>query len=507
MKNAKSLAWNTTANYIGLGYTTIVGIVVFPLYLQYLGAESFGLVGFFTVLQSWIQLLDMGMSPMFSRQAAQARGQNIDFLELKKLLRSLELIILTISITAILSITVGSEWISSHWLNVTSLPLTEVKTCIVLMGAVFGLRFFSSLYRSGIQGMENQVRLNVITITLVTLRFIGALILLKFVTQEIVYFFAYQLVISTIELLALFATFYHSMPVTDKIGIKFSWNIIKPILPFAGGLAYATSIWVLLTQLDKIILSSILPLSEYGYFALVGIVAAGILQLAGPISQAILPRMTYLLSLGKEKDMLRLYRKSTQLMTVIMLPLTGMIALFSTELLFAWTGDRKAAEWAGPILFWFALGNGILSLSAFQYYLQFAHGKLRIHVIFNTVSATIQIPIIIYAAFKYGALGVALTWFTLRLITFIIWTPIVHHIFAPGIHLSWLFKDIAPNFLLTVSLLTFIQSLDIGFNLMSRLEVFSILLGIGLTVFILNALLSIESRRFIINMVKPVKIK
>lgn len=506
MKNARSLARNTIANYIGLGYTTIIGIVVFPLYLQYLGAEAFGLVGFFTVLQSWMQLLDMGMSPMFSRQVAQVRGQNTDFLELKKLLRSLELIILGISIIVILSVAIGSKWISSHWLNVASLPLTEVKTCIVLMGAVFGLRFFSSLYRSGIQGMEKQVRLNVITITLVSLRFIGALILLKFITRDVVYFFAYQLVISAIELLALFSMFYHSIPVKDKIGIKFFWNIIKPILPFAGGLAYASAIWIMLTQMDKIILSSILPLSEYGYFALVGIVAAGILQLAGPISQAILPRMTYLLSQGKEKDMLKLYRKSTRLMSVIMLPLTGMIALFSGELLFAWTGDRKAAEWAGPVLFWFALGNGILSLSAFQYYLQFAHGKLKIHVIFNTVSAIIQIPIIIYVAFKYGAMGVALTWFTLRLITFIIWTPIVHHIFAPGIHLSWLFKDITPNFLLTALLLTFVRSLNIGFNLMSRLEVFSTLLGIGLIVFILNALLSIESRRFIINMIKPAKL-
>ncbi len=507
MKNARSLIWNTTANYVGLGYTTTVGIIVFPLYLQYLGAEAFGLVGFFTILQSWMQLLNMGMSPMFSRQMAQARGNNIEFIELKKLLRSLELIVFILSIIAILSIALGSGWISGHWLKVTLLPLAEVKTCIVLMGTVFGIRFFSSLYRSGIQGMENQVWLNVINIILVTLRFIGALLLLKFISQDIVYFFVYQLVISIIELTALFTFFYHSMPTTDKVKIGFFWETLKPVLPFAGGLAYASSIWILLTQTDKMILSSILPLSEYGYFALVTIITAGILQISGPISHAILPRMTYLLSHGKEKQMLRLYRKSTQLMAVIMLPLTGMIALFSTELLFAWTGDRKAAEWAGPILFWFALGNGILSLGSFQYYLQFAHGKLRIHVIFNTISAAIQVPIVIYAAFKYGALGVALTWFTLRLMTFIIWTPIVHHIFAPGIHWPWLFKDIAPNFLLTVSLLAFIRSLNIGFYSMSRIEIFSSLLGIGLTVLALNVLLSIESRTFVVNMIKAVKFK
>jgi O-antigen/teichoic acid export membrane protein len=76
-----SLTRNTIANFIGLGYTTVIGIAIFPLYLQYLGAEAFGLVGFFTVLQAWMQLLDMGMSPLLSRQAAHSRGQFIDFLE------------------------------------------------------------------------------------------------------------------------------------------------------------------------------------------------------------------------------------------------------------------------------------------------------------------------------------------------------------------------------------------------------------------------------------------
>jgi len=65
---------NTIANFLGVGYTTTIGIVILPLYLQYLGEEAFGLVGFFIVLQAWMQLLDMGISPMLSQQTA--RGHN-----------------------------------------------------------------------------------------------------------------------------------------------------------------------------------------------------------------------------------------------------------------------------------------------------------------------------------------------------------------------------------------------------------------------------------------------
>lgn len=506
MKNTNSLKRNTIVNYIGLGYTTLIGIVVFPLYLQYLGAEAFGLVGFFTVLQAWMQLLDMGMSPLLSRQAAQARGQNNGFLELKKLLRSLELIVLVIAIVVVLSIASVSAWIANNWLNITSLDLAKVSICIALMGVMIGLRFFATLYRSGIQGLENQVQLNVANIMLVTLKFVGVLLLLRFVTQDFVYFFVYQLLVGIIELIVLVSMFYRFVPSTDEVGIGFFWSTLKPILPFASGMAYATVIWVMLTQMDKAILSNVLPLSEYGYFALVAVVATGITQISCPISQAILPRMTYLLSQGKEQDMLVLYRKSTQLMAVIMLPLAGMIALFSTELLYAWTGDRKAAEWAGPILFWFALGNGILAISAFQYYLQFAHGKLRMHVIYNSITASIQIPVIIYVAFEYGALGVAVVWFSLRLISFIIWTPIVHNKFAPGIHWPWLLKDVVPVMLITSILLLLFDLLNLQFESFGRLETFLYLFFMGVVIFVTTAIISSESRNLIVRTTRSCKV-
>lgn len=496
-QSTRSLKRNSIANFIGLGYTSVIGIVILPFYLQYLGAEAFGLIGFFTVLQSWMLLLDMGLSPMLSRQAAKACHEGNDFFDLKRLLRSLEIIVFGIAVTIILGIALGSSWIANNWLIVTSLASNEVAISIVLMGVIIGLRQIASLYRSGIMGLENQISLNIANIIFVTLKFVGALLLLRLVTQDFVHFFVYQLFVGMLELLVLAVMFYHFLPSTSRIGLEFSWDTLKPTLPFVGGIAYTSGIWVMSTQLDKLILSNVLPLSEYGYFALVAVISTGIIQISGPISQAILPRMTYLHSRGKNQDMLALYRKSTQLMAVIMLPLAGVIAFYSTELVFAWTGDRKAAEWAGPVLFWFALGNGILAISAFQYYLQFAHGKLRMHVVFNTVSVVIQVPVIVYVAYKYGPPGVALTWFALNLITFLIWPPIVHRKFAPGIHLKWLLRDIAPVLLSTTVLLLISRSVYIDLEYLSRLGVFLILLSMGMMILTVNMFVSSAARNIL----------
>ena len=85
LKNHKSIRKNTIANFIGFGYTSVIGIVVYPLYLKYLGAEAYGLVGFFTLMQSWLYMLDMGFSPTLARQISYARGQKNGFNEFIKL--------------------------------------------------------------------------------------------------------------------------------------------------------------------------------------------------------------------------------------------------------------------------------------------------------------------------------------------------------------------------------------------------------------------------------------
>lgn len=42
-----SVKKNAIANYIGQSYSILIAIIITPMYLNYLGAEAFGLVAFF----------------------------------------------------------------------------------------------------------------------------------------------------------------------------------------------------------------------------------------------------------------------------------------------------------------------------------------------------------------------------------------------------------------------------------------------------------------------------
>ncbi|MDA8382286.1 MAG: oligosaccharide flippase family protein [Betaproteobacteria bacterium] len=501
-----TLRTNTVANFVGQGYVTAIAVIMLPLYLRDLGAEAYGLVGFFVVMQAWLRLLDMGLSPALGRELAHARGlaHSADAdPQAAGIVRAIERLFLLLAIASGIAIWRCSGLVATRWLHVQSLPIAEVTQCVTLMGLAASLRWLAALYRSGIQGLERQVWLNSANMGIATLRYVGVWAVLHWISHDPRYFFGYELGVSLGETALLHYGMYRLLPTPAKTN-RFSWAPLSKVLPFAGGVAYAALVWVLLTQIDKLILSNVLPLRDYGYYALVAVIANSITSLGGPISSAVLPRMTGLLAQERREAMTMLYRKSSQMVAVVALPISALIALVPQELIYAWTGDRQAAQWGAPILAWLALGNGLLALSAFQYYLQYAHGKIRLHVWNSTINALIQTPLIIFAAYHYGAYGAALTWFILRVVSFIVWPPIIHHVFAPGLHKEWLVHDIAPILAATSVGALLVRGLEPLLASDGRLEIMIVLACAALSMLLLNSLVSWSCRPYLIRTIERI---
>jgi O-antigen/teichoic acid export membrane protein len=469
-----------------------IGIFMLPFYLKYLGAEAYGLVGFFTMLMSWMALLDLGLSTTLARETAKLKDKINRLLELKKITLSVEVFFFVVSIVIFTTIFLGSGWISTHWLDVKELSYETVESTIKIMAFMIVLRWFVGLYQGIIIGFEQQVWLNKYKVVIATLKFFGAFLLIVYVSDDIVDFFYYQLVVAIIEFIIIKLKINSYMDVPQKVFPSFV--TLKQIAPFALSIAYTSSIWIFITQLDKLLLSHYLPLKEYGFFTLVVVVSNAILQFFQPIGQAVLPRMTSLLSNGKEKEMIELYHKATQIVSIIVLAVSGMVAVFSYELLYSWTGNTEASTWAAPILFWYALGNGAVALLSFQYYMQYAHGNLKYHVKGNTYFGLIQIFIIVLAVHFYGALGAGIAWFGLQTFFLFWWPGFIHSKFAPGIHKDWVFKDILPSLVMSTVYLVIVKNSSISFS-EDRLTLFLTLIGLGVILLVLNTVASQEGRK------------
>ena len=100
---------NLIANYIGQGWTALMGLAFVPLYIKYLGIESYGLIGIFAVLTAWLSLLDMGMTPTLSREMARFTAGSQSAQSIRDLLRSIEVITFSIAMVIAGGIALGSN--------------------------------------------------------------------------------------------------------------------------------------------------------------------------------------------------------------------------------------------------------------------------------------------------------------------------------------------------------------------------------------------------------------
>ena len=447
-----SLKRNILANYASQIYVMVIGIVMVPLYIKYMGAEAYGLVGFFAMLQAWFNLLDMGLAPTMARETARFRGGATDALSYRRLVRALQAIFLAVALAGGGALFMSAGFIASDWLKVQTLPLSEVQFAVQMMALGVALRWMCGLYRGAVSGSERFVWLGGYNSLIATLRFVGVLPVLMFIGNTPTVFFTYQLLVAVIDLAGLTAKTYRLLPAVPA-GQRLGWSFapIGSVLKFSLSITFVSSVWVLVTQTDKLVLSKLLPLAEYGYFTLAVLVASGVMTISGPISSALLPRMTRLNAEGDEVGLIRLYRNATQLVGIIVIPAALVLAFFAEPVLWAWTGDSDVARQAGPVLALYALGNGILAIAAFPYYLQFAKGDLALHMIGSALFAMLLIPALIWATWRYGVIGAGYAWLGANMGYFLFWIPKVHRrFFAKGLHTQWLLRDIGPIALVAV---------------------------------------------------------
>lgn len=492
-----SLKKNILANYIGQFYVALIGIFLVPLYVKYMGAEAYGLVAFYAMLQTWFFMLDMGLSPMISREAARYQAGAIDALHLRRLVRILEIIFLIIALIGAAVIILSSDFIANKWLNVNELSINEVQLSISIMAVIISLRWMGGLYRSAITGFEHIVWLNRFNVIIATLRFIGVVPILIYVDSAPSVFFGYQLVVAIIEFLISFNKIYRLLPFVNIKQNQWDWKPLRLSLRFSVGVAFTSIVWVVVTQSDKLLLSSLMSLVDYAYFTLAVLLASGVLIISKPISGAILPRMTSLYAQNKYIELKYLYKNATQFVSVISIPAVLVLSVFPEQVLFAWTGSQTITNKSSMVLALYAVGNGIMVLTAFPYYLQYANGNLKLHLIWNAIFIIFFIPTIYYSVINFGMTGAGYAWVASNLLLFLFYLPIVHKKYLKGLHLRWLLFDILQILILPFLYIIIVKQLVEWPSNRVLLSLYILFVLFG--AFILAAFSSNKVRGFIYN--------
>ena len=435
---------NVLANYMGQGWVAFMGLAFIPLYIKYLGIEAYGLIGLFALLQAWLSLLDMGMTPTLGREMARYTGGGHTAESIRDLLRSIELIALGIAILISGGIFLAADWMASSWLKAEQLPVEVVAQAFVLMGLVTSIRFLESIYRSSILGLQHQVLFNVINSAMATIRGLGALGILVWVSASIEAFFIWQGLVSVLTLTILVVATYGNLPCIERPG-RFSLKVLSGVWRFAGGMIAITFLALLLTQVDKLLLSKLLTLNEYGYYTMAAAVAGSLYMMISPISQACYPRLCELQAQDNQSALAQTYHQGAQMVSVLAGSAAIVLILFAETFLRLWTQDQELAESVAPLLSLLVLGNLLNGLMWVPYQTQLAFGWTSLAIRINIIAVAIIVPAIIWITPRYGGVGAAWVWVSLNLGYVLIGIHLMHHRLLQSEKLRWYMQDvIAP---------------------------------------------------------------
>lgn len=443
-----SVKSNVIANSAGSALSALIGLAVVPFYIRLMGAEAYGIVGVFVSLQAMLAVFDLGLSQTLSREMARLSVDRGNAGLMADTTRTLEIIYWGIALAGPAVIALFSHFIAYQWLNPETLSRESLLEALWVMAIVIGLRWPAALYMGGLNGLQRQVLLNVLLGITATLQAVGALIVLWFVEPTVRAFFMWQALIAVLQVFALRTVLWHSLK-SERNG-RFCKDVLSKLWRFAAGMSGISLLATILTQLDKVLLSKLLSLSEFGYYTFAAAVAAVLYRLIGPIFTAYYPRLTELVSKDDDAGLSEVYHQGCQLMAVAILPVTLTLAFFSLEILELWTRDPGIVAHSYLLVSILVVGNALNGLMHLPYALQLAHGWTRFGFYTNLVAVIVLAPAIYFATKYWGVVGAAFAWVLLNLGYSLVGIQIMHRRLLINEKWRWYWGDVGKPLLVVI---------------------------------------------------------
>jgi O-antigen/teichoic acid export membrane protein len=443
--------------------------------------EAYGLVGFYGTLIGSLSILDLGLSNTLSRELARSNSLSTPSSNIKSLVYSLEFIYWSMGFLIGILVVLLAPFIANHWVRAENLPTQTVEHSIMIMGCLIAFQWPQSLYNGGLMGLQKQVTFNLVTTILSTIKSVGVIFILKYITVSVIGFFIWQMVLTILTVLILKKLLWFYLP-KSEIKARFSILEINNIKKFALGMTGISIATFCLSQVDKIVLSKILTLTDYGYYTLAWTVGTSVLMVVSIFGNTLFPKITEIVARNDKEEMIISFHRFNRLIVSAVAPIGLLLCVFSKEILYIWTGNIIISN-----TLWFAVtvltaGSLCNSFMHIIYYKMLAHGITKFTFIQNVIATLILTPLLFWLTYRWSFNGATIVWFLLNLSYNIICIPLVCKLYFIDIKINDIyFKDIGIGLFISIIFIGFAKLMFINQDILP--SIFFMSLGVLLSYF------------------------
>ena len=448
----RRLRTNVLANATGRLVPGVLTLVSVPVLVAVLGTEAYGLIGFFAVLQMMFGMLDQGLTTTATREVAGNRAEHLEPRVSQTLVRSLEAVYWAVAIAIGFTIAGGSGWLATRWLNTSELPSSDVRVALVASGIAIAARWPASLYRGVLDGLELQVTQNVIAIAAAIARILGGIVVVLAIEPSVTAYMAWQAIVASAEVAVVCAVAWAALG-GGVLRSRIDGSALRRVWRYAAALNIVGALALVMANIDRIVISNLLPLEQLGYYTIALTAASLIPHLAAAVSVAILPRFAGAAARGDSAAIRGTYRQATGVVAYVTVGSALTLAFFSSEVLRLWLPSGGAVEGAAVVLALLGLAYLFNALYTVPYTLAVATGHARVPLMANVVGAPLLAAVMIPVVARWGIIGAASASLGLMVAFFVWYLESAHRVVLPGATRGIFASSVLPYAIVGVAVL------------------------------------------------------
>lgn len=400
------------SNY-GAKLFNILSVFIFiPIYIKYLGIESFSVISFYTLILGIISFADSGIS------SAVIKEFSLDNSPIYKytLLRNVEVLYISICIALLLLLTGGAQFIAVNWLNSQTIPVNDLAYYVRLISVGVTLQLFSSLYFGALFGLGNQVITNSFQIIWNLMK--SGLVILVFIfyknTLEV--YLVWQIFINIIYLIALRYILIKKLKAKSRTQLSVTERKIpKHVLSYISGMSLIAIISAFNIQIDKIIVSSYFPLDMLGYYSISSTLSQAPVMACTPLVFFVFPMFSKF-SFDRNHNFLKaqiVFRKIIYFLLILSVPIVAIIFVYTKEILLLWVGHKAIMSNLDDMVIvtkLLVIGSFFMVLQLPLFYFLLSKNKTKYMMLQGIIQVIIEIPVLIFCIKYFGIKGVGIPW-------------------------------------------------------------------------------------------------
>ena len=436
-------------NYVSRGWAALLAIAFVPVFIKLLGIEGYALVGLYISLSSLMVLVNMGLSATVLRELARYSGGVLLAQEVKDLVFSAASLFTGMLLVFVALAYLAIPIVFYDWAASSELEHSQVILSIKLAFVALALRAIGALYRNGLIGLDKHIIANTIDIISITARYIGVTLLLVFYKNDIGFFFIAQVIICLGEIISYRLALLVNLP-TTKRSARWQMRLLIKNWRYSMGVAAFGCLTTLLLQADKLILTKLVSLEQFGYYSVAFTVAAALSTLSYPVVVTWQPKLA---RLHAEKNFLQLdvmYKYGCRLLVLVTVPASLVLCAFADELLYLWQQSDDVIQNSSLAMSLLVLAQMMLALTYMAQVLQMAYGWTRLLVISQALALLALVPTLIIMSSYWGIAGAASAVLLVLSLYFVLITYRANTRLVPDMAVKWLTKYIAPSAMTTI---------------------------------------------------------